>query len=129
MAPQHLAYSDQGLESYLVWAKRFGPATQAVVRAQYEGKRSNSFIANQACSALRLLAHQYEPSEFEAACKRAQAIASMRLSSVKSILRTGLYKQGADFKPVQPQLPLHENIRGASYYAQGGAMRWSSSRM
>ena len=24
MAPQHLAYSDQGLESYLAWAKRFG---------------------------------------------------------------------------------------------------------
>ncbi|WKD51043.1 IS21 family transposase [Microbulbifer spongiae] len=120
MAPQHLACSDQGLESYLAWAKRFGPATQAVVRAQYEGKRSNSFIANQACSALRSLARQYDPAEFEAACKRAQAIASMRLSSVKSILRTGLYKQDADFKPVQSQLPLHENIRGASYYAQGG---------
>lgn len=30
MAPQHLAYSDQSLESYLAWAQRFGSATQAV---------------------------------------------------------------------------------------------------
>ena len=44
----------------------------------------------------------------------------MTFSSIKSILRTGLYKQDAGFEPVQAALPLHDNIRGADYYAQGG---------
>ena len=46
MAPQHLGYAEQNLEVYLSWAKRFGPAAQAVVRAQYEGK-TQQFVYRQ----------------------------------------------------------------------------------
>lgn len=120
LAPQHSAYQKQSIEHYLEWAAEFGEQTAAVVRAQYEGKRVDSMVANKACSQLQSLARLYDVVEFEAACARAVAIASPTVKSVRSILSTGLYKLEQTVKPVQGLLPLHDNVRGAGYYAQGG---------
>lgn len=120
LAPQHLAYSNEGLDLYIKWAHRFGPATESVVRAQYDGKRNSSMIANKACSSLKALARIYDETEFEAACARAMDISSPTLKSVRSILRTGLFKLIDDDVSVQMPLPLHGNLRGAQYYQQGG---------
>lgn len=120
MPPQHLGYAEQGLSTYLKWAKAYGESTEAVVRAQYEGKRNDFVIANRACSALKSLAASHDKKEFEAACARAVSIASPTLKSVKSILRTRLYKLADINVSVQVPLPLHQNVRGSSYYQQEG---------
>jgi len=122
MAPNHRAYLDQGLSSFSRWAEDIGPAALRVVQAQYEGKREHSAIANKACSGLKSLAKSYDKREFEAACARAVSISSPTLKSVKSILRTGLFKFESGDSTVQIPLPLHENVRGSSYYQAGGAL-------
>lgn len=120
MPPQHATYSEQGLKEYIEWASSYGPATMEVFKVQYQGKRDNSMVANKACSSLKSLAKTYDNKEFEAACARALSIASPTLKSIKSILRTGLYKFGSSEIPVQASLPLHQNVRGSSYYQMEG---------
>lgn len=119
LAPPHLAYANQDLAGFLAWAQPYGPATEAVIRAQFDSHHEQSMIARNACNNLKKLARLYEPEEFESACARAEAIASLTIKSVTSILRTGLHKLAGDDKPPVP-LPSHANVRGAHYYAQGG---------
>lgn len=121
MAPAHKGYADQDLTGFVEWAKRFGPATEAVVRAQFDKHHAHSMIARNACNQLLKLSRLYKGDEFESACKRAVDIASLTVKSVQSILRTGLHKVEKDDHYHQVPLPLHENLRGAEYYAQGGA--------
>ncbi|MAY42509.1 MULTISPECIES: IS21 family transposase [unclassified Neptuniibacter] len=120
MSPAHQSYSEQDLSSFVEWARQYGPATEAVIRAQFDKHHSHSMVARSACNQLLKLANLYEPAEFESACSRAVDIASLTVKSVRSILRTGLYKLVHEDVISQAQLPLHENVRGASYYAQGG---------
>lgn len=89
------------------------------IRAQYENKRENSLIANKACAALKSLARNYDKDEFELACKRSLEIASPSVKSVKSILRTGLFRLVRDTEIPQVSFPTHQNVRGSSYYQQG----------
>ena len=119
-APQHLAYAQQGLEFYSQWAKGIDDAVLAVVTHQYEGKRDDSLLANKACANLKTLARLYSMEEFTAACQRALAISSPSVKSIRSILRTGLYKNASSGPLSSAVLPVHENVRGGSYYAQGG---------
>lgn len=120
MPAHHLAYAEQGQDSFVSWAQCIGPNVVSLVRSQYDGKRNQSMVANKACSNLKALARLYEPADFEAACKRAIEIASPTVKSVKSILKTGLYKLGADQEVIPQSLPEHGNVRGAQYYQQGG---------
>lgn len=120
MAPSHKAYADQDLGGFVKWAKDFGPSTEAVVRAQFDKHHKHSMIARNACNNLRKLARLYDSADFEAACARAEEIASLTVKSVQSILRTGLYKLDDSELSTQHQLPVHDNVRGSSYYTQGG---------
>ncbi len=120
MPPSHQAYADQDLDGFVKWAKDYGPSTEAVVRAQFEKHHAHSIVARNACNNLCKLARLYEMDEFESACARAEEIASLTVKSVQSILRTGLYKLDNSELSTQQQLPLHDNVRGSSYYTQGG---------
>jgi hypothetical protein len=44
------------------------------------------------------------------------AIRSPALSSVRSILKSGLDRATLQDKPSQGPLPLHDNVRGPDYY-------------
>jgi len=120
MAPQHLAYANRDLEGFVKWAKDYGRATEAVIRAQYDGQPEHSMIAARACSKLQKLARTEELADYEAACQRAIDIASPTAKSIQSILRTGLFRLNRPDLEHQVHLPLHENVRGASYYTDRG---------
>ena len=120
MPPQRLAYANQNLEGFVKWAKDYGRATESVIRAQYDGQSEHSMIAARACSKLQKLARTEDLLDFEAACQRAIDIASPTAKSIQSILRTGLFRLNRTDLEHQVPLPIHENVRGASYYTDRG---------
>lgn len=112
--PQHRAYAQRNPESLMAWAQAIGPSLERVVRAQLE--RKVPALGLPACDGLRRLAQRYGNQALEQACTRALEIQSLTLKSVKSLLSTGRYKAAHPEAYAQTELPLHHNVRGASYY-------------
>lgn len=112
--PAHRAYARRTPQHMLAWAESVGPGLLQVVTAQFE--RRFPALGLPACDVLRKLARQYGPEGLEQACARAIAIKSPTVKSVRSLLRTGRYKQSGADEPSPPDLPRHHNVRGASYY-------------
>jgi len=117
LMPAHRAYAERTPEKFVAWAERLGPATAAVVKHQFEKLGARHLIAMKACDGLQRQAREHGEQRLEAACKRAEFIGSMNLTSVKSILRRGLDNRPLEDVPTQGALPLNQNVRGARYYA------------
>jgi len=115
----HRAYANQKPELIMQWAKSIGPGAEAVIQHQFDS-RPHALLAIKSCAALQRLAKDYGAARFEAACQRAIQICSLTAKSVRSILQHGLDGAGRDDRPIQVNLPLHDNVRGSAYYATGG---------
>lgn len=113
----HRAYAERSSEHYQTWAQQFGPCTLEVVKAQLG--RKVPALGFPACDALRKIAKQHGPEKFELAARRAIAINSLTVKSIRSILATGLYLVDKDIAEATIELPTHQNIRGAKYYSEG----------
>lgn len=116
----HQAYAAQSKAHFTQWAADMGENAIALVSAQFEGLPDHSLQGCKACSQLQKLARQYGQSRFERACQCACEIQSLTVSSVRSILQCRLDEPAGDVTPIQGQLPLHHNVRGARYYFDGG---------
>lgn len=114
----HRAYAEQTLEKYMSWAKSIGPNTEMAVLAQFKDKPEHSMIGRRSCSHLKDLCRIHGVERFELACERAKDICSLTVKSIRSILQRKLDKTAQEV-PVQAQLPLHQNVRGANYYNLG----------
>jgi transposase len=67
------------------------------------------------CLGILSLARSFEPQRLDAACRRGISIKARSVSSIRSILKTGLDQ--AFMEPEPEELPLHHpNIRGQKYY-------------
>lgn len=118
--PNHLAILDESPDRFLAWAKPIGAAATAAVEYQFRD-RKHVLISIQACKALLGLAKEHGNDRFEAACRRAQAIGSLTVKSIRSILQHKLFNLVEAEKPRQVGLPLnHPYVRGATAYATGG---------
>lgn len=115
----HRMYANQKPELIIQWARSVGESSEEVVQHQFDSK-PHALMAVRACSTLQRLAKTYGDDRFEAACKRAIQIGSLTPKSVRSILQHGLEVINAEERPVQVNLPLHHNVRGAGYYSNGG---------
>lgn len=116
---EHRAYSQQNPERFTEWAKMIGVASVAAVRSQFEGS-PHELLGIRACASLQKLAKEHGVERFEAACARAQAIGSLTVKSIRSILQRKVTELTDADVPHQVDLPLHHNVRGASYYTVGG---------
>jgi len=116
----HRAYAEQSEVHFLQWAKQIGESALTVVGAQFEGIPECSLKGCKASSKLQKLAKQYGNERFESACHCACEIKSLTFSSVRSILECRLDNPTPSDTPVQVQLPIHHNLRGADYYINGG---------
>lgn len=114
----HRAYAERTPEHFQAWAEQMGPNTATLVRAQFD--RKLPALGLPACDGLRKLAKQYGSEELEAAATRAVEIRSLTLTSMRSLLRTRRHRAARDQRQPQGQLPMHHNLRGAEYFAQGG---------
>ena len=115
----HRYYAEQTPEHLLEWAKSIGEAAASAVQFQFDS-RPHPLLGLKACATLRRLAKDYGTSQFEAACQRAQLIGSLTVKSIRSILQRGLTTSTDEHIPIQVNLPLHHNVRGSSYYSNGG---------
>jgi hypothetical protein len=102
------------------WAESIGEYAGTVVQPQFVNKPEHSLQGGKACTQLQALARQYGSARFEKACRCANEILSLTVSSVRSILQCYLDEPADDTFPVQVQLPLHHNVRGAEYFVNGG---------
>lgn len=117
--PQHRHYAERSPEHFLEWAQTVGTAAVAAVQYQLVS-RPHALLGLKACSSLQKLSKDYNAERFEAACRRAQAIGSLTVKSIRSILQRKLAEAPHVAAPVRANLPAHDNIRGASYYGTGG---------
>jgi transposase len=100
------------------WAGKIGPSV-AEVAGHILRSRQYPEQGFRACLGLIRLARRYPEERVEAACVRALALNACTYKSVKSILENGLDHQPTDDSTVSAAHDLmHENIRGAAYYAQ-----------
>jgi transposase len=117
MPSHHRAHGEWSPGRFLNWAVQIGPHTRDLVRGMLES-RKHPELAYRSCLGLLALARHYKPERLEAACQRAIILGAMRQSSVRSILERGLDSQPLPEAPDEDAAPppVHENVRGASYY-------------
>lgn len=118
--PQHLRPNDRHFSQWntvheLEWALSVGTQTQAFLQLLF----SASTIKEQgyrSATALKRLQRDFGAERLEGACGRAIAIGANSLSSVRSILRTGLDQQQPPGADPQEAAFDHPNVRGSNYY-------------
>ncbi|WP_240700899.1 IS21 family transposase [Pseudoalteromonas phenolica] len=115
----HRQYAQQSKAHFVLWAEEIGENAKQLVVAQFQQVPEYSLQGCKACSQLQKLARQYGNHRLENACKCACDIKSLTVTSVRSILQCHM-DEVDEQTPVQPQLPLHHNLRGAEYYLNGG---------
>ena len=120
-SPEHRAYTSQGLNTYLTWARTIGSGAERVVKIQYEGRHDRAMVANRACSKLQQLSLMYGNEDFELACLRSIKIGSPNVSRIQSMLKSGMFRIPLESVSEQTLLPNHSNIRGSNYYQSGGS--------
>ena len=116
MPSSHLAHREWSPGRFLHWAQDIGPCTRQVVQQQLES-RPHPEHGYRACLGLLNLSRRYSRVRLEKACERALAIRSINYQSIASILKQGLDQQTLEGDShLQDDLPLHDNVRGATYY-------------
>jgi transposase len=99
------------------WAATVGPTTAELVELMMTRRREPE-TAYRSCLGLIRDAKKYDPTRFEAACRRALDIGSPTRKTVLSILARGIESKPVVVEAAQEELPIvrHENVRGGSYF-------------
>jgi len=118
MPVSHRKYAERNFNQYKSWADGIGSAAKDAIYSQFAGKDEHSTSACKACDQLQKLERLYGRDKFETACERAKQLASLTVTSIHSILKRSKFDT-EDQEPIQAQLPLHHNVRGANYYGSG----------
>lgn len=113
----HAAYVRQK-EEFLDWAKKIGAYTVTMVDAQFAGHPDFSSVGFKACDQLQALNRRYGAERFESACQHSINLGSLTIKTLRSTLQSGVDQLEQDI-PIQMTLPIHENVRGASYFSGG----------
>lgn len=115
LRPNDRHFSQWNMDHELEWALSVGPHTQTFLQLLF----SASTIKEQgyrSANAFKRLEKEFGAERLEGACSRAIAIGANSLSSVRSILRTGLDQQRAPDAEPQEAAFDHPNVRGSNYY-------------
>ena len=100
------------------WAGKIGPATGRLV-AEILRSRSHPEQGYRSCLGVMRLGKRYGAERLEAASHRAEHLRSASYRTVNNILASSqdrLPFEEQDSQPTPPT-PVHDNIRGADYYA------------
>lgn len=115
---RHLEWTPSRL---IRWGESIGVATGAVVAHILEHK-PHPEQGYRACLGLMSLGKRYGASRLEAAAQRGQVTGAMTYRSLRSILQLGLDQAPPDAGEAITLLPaMHDNVRGAAYYADTSA--------
>ena len=121
MPPSHQKHLKWTPSRLVNWAKKTGENTAKVVEG-IMGSRRYPEQGYRACLGVMRLGELFGDKRLEAASARAVAIGSPSYKTVKSILDNDMDKQpllpGVEPEQGTSELPQHDNIRGARYYAK-----------
>jgi transposase len=95
-------------------AEKIGPAAAALFEA-IMADRPHPEQGFRTCLGILALERTYGQARIEAACQRAGVIKARSVSSVRSILQTGLDRAFLEPEP-EPEPLRHGNIRGRTYF-------------
>lgn len=118
----HRKFAEQTQQVFVEWGSDIGDAVVEFVLKLFENKPMYSVSASRACGDLQKLARRYGAKRLCKACECAIDIGANNVTSVTSILQCRLDEDNQSI-PTQTQLPLHSNVRGADYYANGRVSR------
>ena len=110
----HQEYLEWTPARLTAWGAGIGVCTGTLVERILHS-RPHPEQAYRSCLGLLSLAKRYTPERLEAAAVRALAMGACSYSSVKSMLEKGYDKLEWEPHRETPS-PIHENVRGASYY-------------
>jgi len=114
MPPKH-QFGEWSPGRFLNWANNFGPHIVQVIRGILESKPhpAQSF---RACLGVLRLEKKVGAKRLDAACERALYYKSPRYKTVQGILENGQEFQPIPGSRIEQKLPVHDNIRGSSYF-------------
>ena len=117
MPKSHREYSEWTPSRLIRWAEKSGPATGRIVAGILKS-RPHPEQGYRACLGIMRLGKRYGQDRLEAACGRAEGLRSYNYKTVKNILSAGMDRLPFEREGPAPRpTPLHDNIRGADYYA------------
>jgi transposase len=114
MPSAHRQHAEWTPARMLAWAQKTGPATAGLI-STIMTERPHPEQGFRSCMGILALEKSYGRERLEAACQRAAQIKARSVSSIRSILQTGLDR--AFLEPEPDHQPLrHGNIRGRNYF-------------
>jgi transposase len=117
MPPNHRWYAEWSPSRFLSWAASIGAATTNLIE-KHLASSNHIEISYRRCIGILKLAKDYGNDRLEAAAQRALATGALSYRSIKSMLKTGIDRRPLSQDQSTPSLQIvHENIRGAGYYA------------
>jgi transposase len=115
MPRAHLDQVEWTPERLTDWARKTGPMTEALLEAVMASK-AHPQQGFKACLGILRLVKKYPAERIERAAARALHFRTLNSGSVASMLKNNLDQLPLPGEEPQQALPLHENIRGGSYY-------------
>jgi transposase len=116
LCSKHRAYKDWSPEFFENRARQYGQYTEAWVRGVFAECDYPEVNYKRVMGVLQL-GTQYGPTRLECACEIAVIAGIYSYHRVSNILKNGTDKIFSEHHALKPSLPLHGNIRGASYYS------------
>jgi transposase len=112
MPPKHQSTAEWSGERLLEWAGKIGPQTSQLVQAIIASKRCEE-QAFRSCLGILRLSKGVSSSQMESACQAAIKAHLLNYTGFKTLLEH-LPEDSQEALPAP--MPIHENIRGQSYY-------------
>jgi transposase len=113
MPENHQFMQGWNMDHFLSWAKSTDPIIHEYVETVF-GQRPHPEQACRSCWGIQRLGKIYGTDRLKSACIRAMAFEQYGYKILESILKQNLDQQ--DHDQDQHCLPLHDNLRGATYY-------------
>jgi len=114
MPDNHRFMQECSVESFLYWGKSQDMTIHRYLEEVF-ARRPHPEQAFRSCWGIQRLGKTYGIERLKKACHRAMAFDQYGYKILESILKQGLDKQ--DLAEETPALPVHENLRGATYYS------------
>ena len=122
MPRPHREYAEWTPERLVRWAQTAGPSVAGLI-ATVMATRVHPQQGFRSCLGILRLSERYGGERLEAACEHALQVGAASYRSVRSILLVGLdRRQEPAAEPAASRSLAHENLRGASYYREGGQL-------
>jgi transposase len=115
MPESHRHQGEWSAERLIAWATQIAPEVHEVIGKTIES-RTYAPQAFRACLGILSLHRRYGTLRLTLACRRALSYGSHSYTRIRNILAQGLEQENQpDLEPAL--VPVHENLRGATYYS------------